>query len=740
VKHVVETGFIERQCLRAGKWNAAIALERLLDHRTMRFADDDVVKASIHIGVQRFVALLDAALAEDAIAVGQRLTQRIDERTRSAAFGHPPRGQSLERPAHIECIENVIGAEATHDVAARLVHRQQSFLCEHRQCLAHRCSRHAEHFRQRRLGQPLAGRQLGSQNHLANANQGAGLMGVHAARTVLMARYKMILHNGIPTVNAMADTGGLETPIGGIVSESFDVVTVGSGHNGLVAAAYLAAAGRKVLVLERNAWFGGGVVTRELTQPGFRHDQHSMAHIFIQGSPLLRDDELKLKARYGLSYVFPDPPVTSIFEDGQTLSLYRDRERTAAEIANFSKSDASAYIRLSEQAAAWLPMIAATLYSAPMPLGASMAMLDQSREGQQLWRVGQMSTHELLCRTFENDRVRMHFARIAGENLVAPDEKGTGLGVYVFLGFLEAYGFGVPVGGSGTLTGALIRCIEDHGGRVLADMDVELVLARAGRAVGVRVRNGREFAAKEAVIAAIHPHHLGRLVQGIDTVVAADAASTEISANACITLHAALREPLRTLRGQPLRSVMVELLPARYEVLRRSFDDLRYGQLSQYPLIGLGSLSEFDDSRAPAGNATLHAWDYVPYERPDGRSWDLQKGEYVQRMLGHMARFLPNLTADNILGWHCDSPLDMERTSSSFVRGDLHGIAMPSYQLGSHRPTPQLGQFIVPGTDRLYLVGPFQHPGGGVFGAGRAAAERLCADLKIDFARIARIA
>ena len=91
-------------------------------------------------------------------------------------------------------------------------------------------------------------------------------------------------------------------------------------------------------------------------------------------------------------------------------------------------------------------MIAATLYSAPMPLGASTAMLDQSREGRELWRITQMSTHELLCRTFENDRVRCTSPGWRAESLVAPDEKGTAFGVYVFLGFLEAYGFGVPVG------------------------------------------------------------------------------------------------------------------------------------------------------------------------------------------------------------------------------------------------------------------------------------------------------
>jgi phytoene dehydrogenase-like protein len=80
----------------------------------------------------------------------------------------------------------------------------------------------------------------------------------------------------------------------------------------------------------------------------------------------------------------------------------------------------------------------------------------------------------------------------------------------------------------------------------------------------------------------------------------------------------------------------------------------------------------------------------------------------------------------------------MERTSSSFQGGDLHGVATTTYQSGSHRPTPELGQFTVPGVERLYLVGPFQHPGGGVFGAGRATAVKLAEDLKIDLSKVAK--
>jgi phytoene dehydrogenase-like protein len=520
------------------------------------------------------------------------------------------------------------------------------------------------------------------------------------------------------------------------MSDNYDIVTIGSGHNGLVASAYLAAAGKKVAVLERNDWFGGGVVTRELTQPGFLHDQHSMAHIFIQANPLLKNDELGLKSKYGLEYVFPELPMMSVFEDGSTLGLYRDRERTCAELAKFSPADSQAYRWLAGKAASYLPMVTASLYTAPAPLGATYAMMDQSREGRELWRYMQMSSHDLLCEVFEHEKVRMHFARVAGENLVSPDEKSTGMGVFVFVGFLEAYGIGVPVGGSGRLTTTLIESIRDNAGTVFSGTDAAQIMVANGRAAGVRCTDGREFMARDGVIAALHPHDLGRMVEGVAPEVVADARATQISELGCITVHAALNEPLRFRAGDHVRAVMIELLPNSYDTVRKSFDNLRYGEFSKYPLVGLGSLTMFDSSRAPAGKATMHAWDYVPYRPANGESWDDGKDKYVARMLEHMGGFIENLDDNNIIAYHSDSPVDMERTSSSFRRGDLHGIAATTYQYGAHRPTPDLGQNVVPGCDRLYLVGPFQHPGGGVFGAGRAAAIRACDDLKIDFESI----
>ena len=289
-----------------------------------------------------------------------------------------------------------------------------------------------------------------------------------------------------------------------------------------------------------------------------------------------------------------------------------------------------------------------------------------------------------------------------------------------------------------SLTDALIACIRDHGGEVIANADVVRIRTKNGRATAVETTEGVVYEARDAVIGAIHPHLLGQIVEGLPAQIRADAEATHITPAACITVHAALDAPLKFRTKDPVDAVMIEMLPDSYETLRRSFDELRYGQFMPYPMLGVGSLTNFDPSRVPAGKSIMHLWDYVPYERPDGLPWDTSKSAYADRMLDHMGRFVSNL-GEVIIERHVDSPVDMERTSPSFRRGDLHGIAFTTYQSGAHRPTPELGQYTVPGVDRLYLVGPFQHPGGGVFGAGRATAIRMFDALGLDFERQGRV-
>lgn len=525
------------------------------------------------------------------------------------------------------------------------------------------------------------------------------------------------------------------------MARTHDIVVVGAGHNGLVAAAYLAAAGKNVLVLERNAWSGGGVVTAELTGPGYAHDRFSTGHIFIQANPLIKNDELKLLSRFGLKYIYPEMPFICVFEDGSTIALYRDRHKTYNSIAAFSKKDADAFLRFADISMQYLPLVAASLYTPPIPLGASLAMLDQSAEGRQLFAIMHKSPYDVILENFENEKVRLFFLRMVSENLTGPEEKGTGLGIFVFLGFMEQYGIGVAVGGSGSLTASLIRCIEAHGGAVMNNAPVEAVLVKGGRAAGVRTADGAEYMAKDAVIGAIHPHLLGRMVSGLDAGVVRRAERTELSANSCLTLHAALHEPLRFKAGPHVnQAYFTELMPRDMDTLRRFFDALRYGRIPDTSLIGLVSPSTFDATRCPPGKATLHVWDYVPYAHPDGgpSHWDRAKQAFGETLLSRMGRFIDNVTPANIIQYVVDSPLDLERASVSFQKGDLHGIAPYMYQSGSHRPTPDLGQNVVPGVDRLYLVGPFQHPGGGVFGAGRATAVRMCEDLNLDFDKIVR--
>lgn len=166
------------------------------------------------------------------------------------------------------------------------------------------------------------------------------------------------------------------------------------------------------------------------------------------------------------------------------------------------------------------------------------------------------------------------------------------------------------------------------------------------------------------------------------------------------------------------------------------FDELRRGRVSQRRLVAGGDESINDPTRVPAGKGMFHGMTFAPYNLAEGGAarWDEYKEAFGDLSLQAYRRFVKNLTPDNIIARTLCSPLDLERSSpNSMVKGDVHGVAPYFYQNFAHRPTPDLGRLSVPGLDNLYLVGPFMHPGGGVFGAGRGTAIKMFDDLGMDF-------
>jgi phytoene dehydrogenase-like protein len=519
-----------------------------------------------------------------------------------------------------------------------------------------------------------------------------------------------------------------------------DVVVVGAGHNSLTAAAYLAAAGLKVSVVEKNGWVGGGAVTRELTAPGFKHDVHSNGHIFIQANPMISRDELGLMSRFGLEYITPPVYFSSVFPDGSVLQTFASVDDSCKSIAQFSTADADAYRRFVQRAEKMLPVFAVGLFNPPLPFTSMAALLEQSSEGRDFLSDMNLSIFDVVNDLFESDKVKIHFLRWAAEGMVSPETKGTGTVLHLMCTFTHKYNAIVPKGGSGELSNALVRCVESHGGSVETGVDIDTVVMEGGRATGVVAKDGRTYRAKKAVIACIHPHKLKRyLGANLDEAVGRRAARTQLSDFSAMCTHFALNSPPKFKYGNDLhKSFAVETQPGSMVEFRELFDDYKYGRIPRHKNVLACTTSTIDPSRAPEGKATLYLYTFMPYALSDGGAarWDEVKEQVADWTLDALRDVTTNMGDENIIARHVNSPLDHERDSDSFERGDIVGLGMFNFQFAGQRPTPELANYAVPGIAALYLAGPFMHPAGGIIGGGRPLAIKMMRDLKIDTSRL----
>ncbi|GAA3816521.1 NAD(P)/FAD-dependent oxidoreductase [Sphaerisporangium flaviroseum] len=505
-----------------------------------------------------------------------------------------------------------------------------------------------------------------------------------------------------------------------------DVVVIGAGHNGLVCAGYLAAAGLEVLVLEAGEIPGGNTVTEELTLPGFAHDSCSSAHVLIQSNPLIRDDELGLLAGHGLEYLMTDPAVVLPQPGGDALVMHRDLGGTADEIARWSTADAESFRGLIGE---WSDGLAAVhgRWSSNLPLGDGDAVRRyQALRARSAW--------EVVSERFADPVIRSFMLWLALATIQDPFRPGTGILPSSIAAGRINFGWTTPVGGSGALPEALIRQIGSHGGGVRCSAPVSSIDVEGGRAAAVRTADGRRVAARHAVVSSAHLARVAGMLSGIEVPSdLAEARDTWRPGLSVFAVHAALRHNLgfHTSKG-PMRSTAGGLggtagIARQLAAFHRGEPD------ATDPWLLMVDQTVADPSRVPGGGATFKILTIAPYERADGRSWEDGKQEYADALLEVVRSRADGLEPENILALRAESPVDVAAHNAHNIGGSCHGgeFLTPAGEVVPGWPSYRSS---IPG---LFLTGATTHPGGSVSGRpGRNAARTVLTDLGIDPARV----
>jgi len=509
----------------------------------------------------------------------------------------------------------------------------------------------------------------------------------------------------------------------------WDAVVVGAGHNGLATAVHLAAKGWSVAVVERSAEAGGAVKTKELTLPGFRHDLYAMNLSMFAGSGFFAAYRDRLLAN-GLGFAPAEHCFATAFPDGTWLGVSKDLDATANRIAKLSEKDAASWRSMVAAFGADAPHIFALLGS-PMPsFEAFKAIWRAWRAKGTAWlldtaRMLVSSPRAFLDARFESEQLKTMAAAWGLHLDFGPDIAGGALFPYLESMANQAFGMVIGAGGADIIIRAMTKTLESLGGTVITGAEVARIRLDGGKASGVVLADGREFGARKAVIANIHPKLLfDRLLPGAEGKTPAARAMAALRPGpGTMMIHLALSGLPDWTAGDELKSFAYVHLAPSLAAMARTYAQAIDGLLPAEPVLVVGQPTAIDPGRAPAGKHIL--WVQVrvlPFAVAGdaagtiaARDWDQAKEPYAERVLDLIERYAPGLRG-KILGRATLSPLDLERDNPCLVGGDSLSGSHHLDQYFLFRPARGWSRYRTP-VPGLYMVGAATWPGAGT-GAG----------------------
>jgi beta-carotene ketolase (CrtO type) len=532
--------------------------------------------------------------------------------------------------------------------------------------------------------------------------------------------------------------------------QAYDVVIIGAGHNGLVCASYLLKAGYSVLLLEKRSVPGGAATTEEIMPeeaPGFKFNLCAIDHEFIHLGPVVEELEL---GKYGLEYLYCDPVVFCPHPDGKYFLAHRSVEQTCAEIARYSDRDAKKY---AEFTAFWQQLTNAItpIFNAPpksipdiagnynikslQDLFSVVGGIDQSLD---MLHMMLTSPEDHLNEWFDSEFLKAPLARLASELGAPPSQKTIAIGG-MMMSMRHNPGMARPKGGTGALTQALLNLVKHEGGEVLTDQHVSQVLIDDGRAVGVRVANGTEYRAKQAVISNIDAKRLFLQCMDASDVDSADPKLRDrlerriVNNNETILkIDCALSEAPRFEHHNHQDSHLIGSVliadSVRHVEIAHSYPtagDIPDSDPSMYAVVP----TMLDPTMAPDGKHTLWIEFFAPYQIAGaegtglhGTGWtDDLKNKVADRVIDKLADYAPNLK-NSIIARRVESPAELGERLGAY-KGNYYHIDMTLDQMIFLRPLPELANYKTP-IQGLYLTGAGTHPGGSISGMpGRNCAR-----------------